>query len=163
MFCDLQGSTALSQRLDPEVLRNVIREYQEVCLRAVSRFEGYIAKYLGEGLLIYFGYSTAHEDDPQGAVRAGLAILEGKKGLNTRLKAEQDSELVVRIGVHTGLVVAGEVGGGDTIEELAIVGETPNIAARLQEAAEPNSLVISGITAALIQGFFKPKAWVHTH
>ena len=92
-----------------------------------------------------------------------MAILEGKKGLNTRLKAEQDSELVVRIGGHTGLVVAGEVGGGDTIEELAIVGETPNIAARLQEAAEPNSLVISGITAALIQGFFKPKAWVHTH
>jgi len=154
MFCDLQGSTALSQQLDPEDLREVIRSYQEVCAGAVSRFEGHIAKYLGDGLLIYFGYPQAHEDDPQRAVRAGLAILEDMGRHNTSLKADKDLELTVRIGVHTGLVVAGEMGGGDTIESLAIVGETPNIAARLEGAAEPNSVAISDITAKLVQGFF---------
>lgn len=154
MFCDLQGSTALSQQLDPEELRDVIRSYQEVCAGAVARFEGHIAKYLGDGLLIYFGYPQAHEDDPQRAVRAGLAILEDMGALNTRLEADKNLELAVRIGVHTGLVVAGEMGGGDTVESLAIVGETPNIAARLQEAAESNSVVISNITANLVQGFF---------
>ncbi|MCH7712060.1 MAG: AAA family ATPase [Chloroflexi bacterium] len=158
MFCDLQGSTALSQQLDPEDLREVIRGYQEVCAGAVSRFEGHIAKYLGDGLLIYFGYPQAHEDDPQRAVRGGLAILEDMEALNTRLKADKDIELAVRIGVHTGLVVAGEMGGGDTIETLAIVGETPNIAARLQEAASPNSVVVSDVTANLVQGFFVHKA-----
>ena len=154
MFCDLQGSTALSQRLDPEVLRDVIRSYQDVCAQAVSRFEGHIAKYLGDGLLIYFGYPQAHEDDPQRAIRAGLAILEDMVPLNSRLKSDKDLELTVRIGVHTGLVVAGEMGGGDTVEELAIVGETPNIAARLEGAAEPDSMAISDITANLVQGFF---------
>ena len=154
MFCDLQGSTALSQQLDPEELRDVIRSYQEVCAGAVGRFEGHIAKYLGDGLLIYFGYPLAHEDDPQRGVRAGLAILEDMEGLNARLKADKDLELTVRIGVHTGLVVAGEMGGGDTVEELAIVGETPNIAARLEGAAEPNSVTISDVTANLVQGFF---------
>ena len=106
------------------------------------------------GLLIYFGYPQAHEDDPQQAVRAGLAILEDMVGLNTRLKTDKALELAVRIGIHTGLVVAGERGGGDTLETLAIVGETPNIAARLQEAAEPNSVVISDTTTNLVQGFF---------
>jgi len=154
MFCDLQGSTALSQELDPEELRDVIRSYQEVCAAAVSRFDGHIAKYLGDGLLVYFGYPQAHEDDPQRAVRAGLDILQNMDGLNTRLREEKALELAVRIGVHTGLVVAGEMGGGDTVESLAVVGETPNIAARLQEAAEPNSVVISDITANLVQGFF---------
>ncbi|MCI0902139.1 MAG: AAA family ATPase [Chloroflexi bacterium] len=154
MFCDLQGSTALSQQLDPEVLRDVIRGYQEVCAGAVSRFEGHIAKYLGDGLLVYFGYPQAHEDDPQRAVRAGLAILEDMVALNTQLRSEKDLELTVRIGIHTGLVVAGEMGGGDTLEELAIVGETPNIAARIEGAALPNSVVVSNITANLIQGFF---------
>ena len=154
MFCDLQGSTALSQQLDPEELRDVIRSYQEVCAGAVTRFEGYIAKYLGDGLLIYYGYPQAHEDDPQRAVRSGLAILERMTALNERLRAENGLELAVRIGVHTGLVVAGEMGSGDALESLAIVGETPNVAARLQEAAEPNTLVISDATAKLIQGFF---------
>ena len=154
MFCDLQGSTALSQQLDPEDLRDVIRSYQEVCANAVGRFEGYIAKYLGDGLLIYFGYPQAHEDDPQRAVRSGLAIIEEMSALNDRLRRENGLELTVRIGVHTGLVVAGEMGGGDTLEPLAIVGETPNIAARLQEVAEANSLVISDVTANLVQGFF---------
>ena len=154
MFCDLQGSTALSQQLDPEVLRDVIRSYQEVCAGAVGRFEGHIAKYMGDGLLVYFGYPQAHEDDPQRAVRAGLAILQDMDPLNARLNAEKGFELTVRIGIHTGLVVAGEMGGGDTLEELAIVGETPNVAARIEGAALPNSVVVSNITASLIQGFF---------
>ena len=154
MFCDLQGSTSLSQQLDPEELRDVIRSYQEVCAGAVSRFDGYIAKYLGDGLLIYFGYPQAHEDDPQRAVRSGLGIIEDISALNDRLRDEKGLELVVRVGVHTGLVVAGEMGSGDTLETLAIVGETPNIAARLQETAEPNTVVISDVTANLIQGFF---------
>ena len=106
MFCDLQGSTALSQQLDPEELRDVIRSYQEVCAGAVGRFEGHIAKYLGDGLLIYFGYPQAHEDDPQRAVRAGLVILENMGELNTNLRADKDLELAVRIGVHTGLLAA---------------------------------------------------------
>ena len=154
MFCDLQGSTALSQQLDPEELRDVIRGYQEVCAAAVGRFEGHIAKYLGDGLLVYFGYPQAHEDDPQRAVRAGLGILDNMGELNARLRDDNQLELAVRIGVHTGLVVAGEMGGGETLEALAIVGETPNIAARLQETAEPNTVVISDVTATLVQGFF---------
>ena len=153
MFCDLQGSTALSQQLDPEELRDVIRGYQEVCAGAVGRFEGHIAKYLGDGLLVYFGYPQAHEDDPQRAVRAGLAILQDMGPLNARLKSDKDLELTVRIGIHTGLVVAGEMGGGDTLEELAIVGETPNIAARIEGAAEPDGIAISDVTASLVQGF----------
>ncbi len=148
------GGRGDGQQLDPEDLREVIRGYQEVCAGAVGRFEGHIAKYLGDGLLIYFGYPQAHEDDPQRAVRAGLAILADMGGLNAQLKADKDLELVVRIGVHTGLVVAGEMGGGDTVEELAIVGETPNIAARLEGAAEPNTVAISDITANLVKGFF---------
>ena len=154
MFCDLQGSTALSQQLDPEVLRDVIRSYQEVCAGAVARFEGHIAKILCDGLLIYFGYPQAREDDPQRSIRTGLAILEDMLVLNTRLRRDNDLELTVRIGVHTGLVVAGEMGGGDTLESLAIVGETPNIAARLEGAAEPNTVVISDVTAKLVQGLF---------
>ena len=154
MFCDLQGSTALSQQLDPEELRDAIRGYQEVCAGAVGRLDGHIAKYLGDGLLVYFGYPQAHEDDPQRTVRAGLAILQDMTPLNARLKSEKDLELTVRIGIHTGSVVAGEMGGGDTLEELAIVGETPNIAARIEGAALPNSVVVSDITANLIRGFF---------
>ena len=154
MFCDLQGSTSLSQQLDPEDLREVIRSYQEVCAGAIARFEGHIAKYLGDGILICFGYPQAHEDDPQRAVRSGLAILGDMKALNYHLKADKGLELTVRIGVHTGLVVAGEMGSGGALEHMAIVGETPNIAARLQEAAEPNTVVVSDITANLIQGFF---------
>jgi class 3 adenylate cyclase/tetratricopeptide (TPR) repeat protein len=154
MFCDLQGSTALSQQLDPEELRDVLRGYQDVCAQAISRFEGHIAKYLGDGLLAYFGYPQAHEDDPQRAVRAGLSIVEEMQGLNARLREDKNIELAVRLGIHTGLVVAGEMGGGETREAMAIVGDTPNIAARLQEAAGPNSLVVSDVTFRLIEGFF---------
>src|SRR5712692_8808401 len=162
MFCDLVGSTALSQQLDPEELREVVRTYQETCAAVIARFEGHLAKYLGDGLLVYFGYPVAHEDDAQRAVRAGLELLMELPHLNARLQptvgAHSRAPLQIRIGIHTGLVVAGEMGGGDTREPLAIVGETPNIAARLQELAAPNSVVLSAATYRLIQGYFECQA-----
>jgi class 3 adenylate cyclase/tetratricopeptide (TPR) repeat protein len=153
MFCDLVGSTALSVQLDPEVLREVVRQYQESCAEAVNRYDGYIAQYLGDGLLIYFGYPRAHEDDAHRAVRAGLGIMEEMDRLNARLRSSVGVQLAVRVGIHTGLVVVGEMGGGPKHELLAL-GETPNIAARLQNLAEPNTLVISGATFRLIRGYF---------
>jgi class 3 adenylate cyclase/predicted ATPase len=155
MFCDLVGSTALSEQLDPEELREVIRAYQEACAAVIARFEGHLAKYLGDGLLVYFGYPVAHEDDAQRAVRAGLGIVEAIQELPLPLNVRLQQPLCVRIGIHTGLVVAGEMGGGDTREPLAIVGETPNIAARLQELAAPNRVVLSAATYRLIQGYFE--------
>ncbi len=159
MFCDLVGSTALSARLDPEELREVIRAYRETCATVIRRFEGYLAKYIGDGLLVYFGYPLAHEDDAPRAVRAGLGIVEAIQHLNTRMPpivgAHSRAPLQVRLGIHTGLVVAGEMGVGDQPEPLAIVGETPNIAARLQEQTQPNSVVISPSTYRLVQGLFE--------
>ena len=131
LFCDLVESTALAARLDPEELREVVRAYQETCARVIERFDGHIAQYLGDGLLVYFGYPQAHEDDAQRAVRTGLGLVEAMGGLNARLQAEQAVRLAVRVGVHTGLVVVGEMGGGARREALAL-GETPNLAARLQ-------------------------------
>lgn len=154
MFCDLVGSTTLSERLDPEDMRNVLRAYQETCAEAVGRFDGHVAKYIGDGLLVYFGYPQAHEDDPQRAVRAGLGVIEGVAALNPRLGTEHGIELGVRVGIHTGLVVAGEMGGGATREQYAIVGETPNIASRLEGLAEPGTMVISDATHRLVDGFF---------
>jgi class 3 adenylate cyclase/predicted ATPase len=153
LFCDLVGSTALSAQLDPEDLREVVRAYQEVCAKVVARFEGHIAQYLGDGLLVYFGYPLAHEDDAQRAVRAGLGIVEALGQLHTRLTQERGVPLAVRLGIHTGLVVVGEVGGGTRQEQLAL-GETPNLAARLQGIAAPNTLVISAATFQLLGGFF---------
>jgi predicted ATPase/class 3 adenylate cyclase len=158
MFCDLVGSTALSEQLDPEELREVVRAYQAMCAEVIGRFDGHLAKYLGDGLLVYFGYPVAHEDDAQRAVRTGLDILAALPQLNARLQpileAHSRAPLQVRIGIHTGLVVAGEMGAGDTREPLAIVGETPNIAARLQEIAKPNTVVLSAATQRLVQGLF---------
>jgi TOMM system kinase/cyclase fusion protein len=153
LFCDLVDSTALSSQLDPEDLRAVVRAYQEVCAKVIARFEGHIAQYLGDGLLVYFGYPLAHEDDAQRAVRAGLGIVEALGQLNTRLTHERGVSLAVRLGIHTGLVVVGEVGGGTRQEHLAL-GETPNLAARLQGLAAPNTLVISATTFQLLGGFF---------
>src|SRR5712691_5883059 len=153
MFCDLVGSTALSTQLDPEELREVVRAYQQMCAQVISRFDGHLAKYLGDGLLVYFGYPMAHEDDAQRAVRAGLGIVGAIHELplqNTQLR----KTLQVRIGIHTGLVVAGEMGSGDYREALAIVGETPNLAARIQGLAEPGTVVISTATQRLVQGYF---------
>jgi class 3 adenylate cyclase/tetratricopeptide (TPR) repeat protein len=153
MFCDLVDSTALARQLDPEDLREVVRAYQDTCAKVIARFEGHIAQYLGDGLLVYFGYPLAHEDDAQRAVRAGLGMIEALGQLNTRLTQERGVQLAVRLGVHTGLVVVGDVGGGTRQEQLAL-GETPNLAARLQSIAAPNTLVISAATFQLLGGFF---------
>jgi class 3 adenylate cyclase/predicted ATPase len=153
MFCDLVDSSALARQLDPEELREVVRAYQDTCAKVIARFAGHIAQYLGDGLLVYFGYPRAHEDDAQRAVRAGLGMVEALEQLNTRLERERGVQLTVRLGIHTGLVVVGEVGGGTRQEQLAL-GETPNLAARLQGIAAPNTLVISAATFPLLGGFF---------
>ena len=153
MFCDLVDSTRLAAQLDPEDLRDVVRAYQAACAEAVRRFGGHIAQYLGDGLLIYFGYPLAHEDDAPRAVHTALAILEAMQQLNSRLERERRVRLAVRLGIHTGLVVVGEIGGGDRQEQLAL-GETPNIAARLQSLAAPDTVVISAATQQLVQGLF---------
>ena len=157
LFCDLVDSTVLASQLDPEELREVVRAYQEACAKVITRFEGHIAQYLGDGLLVYFGYPLAHEDDAQRAVRAGLGIVEALGQLNTRLAQERGMHLAVRLGIHTGLVVVGEVGGGTRQEQLAL-GETPNLAARLQGLAASNTVVISTATWQLLGGFFACQA-----
>src|SRR5215510_5115526 len=130
MFCDLVGSTPLAEKLDPEDLRQVILAYQQTCAEQIGRFEGYLARYVGDGLLVYFGYPQAHEDYAPRAIRAGLGIVAALPELNARLQHTvgvlHDSPLHVRIGVHTGLVVVGDMGGGDYRDPPAIVGETPN-------------------------------------
>ncbi len=154
MFCDLAESTQLSQQLDPEDLRDVIRAYQETAVAVIQRFGGYPAQYLGDGLLLYFGWPQAHEDDAQRGVRAGLGIVETlTTTLNPRLEREHGVRLAVRIGLHTGPVVVGEMGGGGRHEQLAL-GETTNIAARLEGLAAPNTVVISTVTARLVAGVF---------
>jgi predicted ATPase/class 3 adenylate cyclase len=153
LFCDLVDSTALSSQLDPEDLREVVRAYQDTCAQVIVRYEGHIAQYLGDGLLVYFGYPLAHEDDAQRAVRAGLRMVEAMGQLNTRLARERGVQLAVRLGIHTGLVVVGEIGGSGRQEQLAL-GETPNIAARFQGLAAPDTVVISEATLRVIQGYF---------
>jgi class 3 adenylate cyclase len=153
LFCDLVDSTVLARQLDPEELREVVRAYQAACAKVISRYEGHIAQYLGDGLLVYFGYPQAHEDDAQRAVHAGLGMIEAIGQLNTRLGSAQGVQLAVCLGVHTGLVVVGEVGGSTRQAQLAL-GETPNLAARLQGMAAPNTLVVSAATLQLLQGFF---------
>ena len=153
LFCDLVDSTALASQLDPEDYREVVRAYQDACAKVIARFEGHIAQYLGDGLLVYFGYPRAHEDDAQRAVRAGLGMVEAIGLLNTHLTPVRGVQLAVRLGIHTGLVVVGDVGGGGRQEQLAL-GETPNLAARLQTLAAPNTLVISAATWQLLGGFF---------
>src|SRR6266851_4428552 len=153
LFCDLIDSTALAGRLDPEDYREVVRADQDTCAEVIQRFEGHIAQYLGDGLLVYFGYPQAHEDDAQRAVRTGLGMVEAMDTLNRRLGQRQGVRLAVRIGIHTGLVVVGEMGSGGRQEQLAL-GETPNIAARLQGLAAPDTVVISAATAHLIHGYF---------
>jgi len=154
MFCDLVGSTPLSERLDPEELREVIHDYQSICARVIRRFDGNIARYLGDGLLVYFGYPASHEDDAQRAVRSGLGILEAMNRLNMRLGQKLMVNLQIRLSIHTGIVVAGDIDENEQLESDAIVGDTPNIAARLQKLAEPDTLVISSTTYRLIEGYF---------
>jgi class 3 adenylate cyclase/predicted ATPase len=154
MFCDLAGSTALSERLDPEELRQVLQAYQRTCADVVARYEGHIAKYIGDGLLVYFGYPHAHEDDAARAVHAGLELVTEVARLNDRRSVGPPVDLQVHLGIHTGLVVAGEMGAGETREALAIVGDTPNLAARLEGLAEPGTILISESTLALVEGLF---------
>jgi len=153
MFCDLVDSTRLSSQLDPEDWRDVVRQYQQVCTNVIQRYDGHIAQLLGDGLLVYFGYPQAHEDDAQRAVRTGLGILAALGDLNQGLQQAKGIQLAIRIGIHTGLVVVGAMGGGGRQEQLAL-GETPNVAARIQGLAAPNSLVVSSATYRLIQGYF---------
>jgi class 3 adenylate cyclase/tetratricopeptide (TPR) repeat protein len=154
LFCDLVGSTALSGQLDPEDLREVLRAYRETCAAVITRFGGNLDKFLGDGALVCFGYPQAHDDDPQRAVRAALGIVEAMTRVNTHLAQTCGVQLAVRIGIHTGLVVAGTLGVGETRDPQAIVGEAPNLAARLQELATPNTVVCSAATARLVDGYF---------
>jgi predicted ATPase/class 3 adenylate cyclase len=153
LFCDLVSSTQLSGQLDPEDLRAVVCAYQEAAAEVIQPYEGHIAQYLGDGLLVYFGYPTAHEDEARRAVHTGLGIIQAIATLNTRLAAQYGVPLAVRLGIHTGPVVVGVMGGGGRHEHLAL-GETPNIAARLQALAPANAVVISAVTARLVQGTF---------
>ncbi len=153
MFCDLVGSTQLSEQLDPEDFRQILHVYQDTCVYVVNQFEGHIAQYLGDGVLIYFGYPEAHEDDAQRAIRCGLEILSELERLNELQTQFKGITLAVRIGIHTGLVVVGEMSRDKTHGRLAL-GNTPNIAARLQALADPNTIVISQETYRLVNNFF---------
>jgi class 3 adenylate cyclase/predicted ATPase len=157
MFCDLVGSTQLSRSLDPEDLRDVVHQYRDACAAAINRYEGTVAQYQGDGILVYFGYPVAHEDDARRAVEAGLDVLRVVNELNERLRAERDVTLAVRVGVHTGLAVVGDVGGANRTERLA-QGDTPNIGARMQSLAEPNTMVMSEFTHRLVSGFFRTES-----
>lgn len=153
MFCDLVGSTELSTRLDPEDLREIIRDFQETCAEIIARFEGYIAQYLGDGILVYFGYPRGHENDAERATLSGLGIIEALAGFEP--KNANDIKPAVRIGIATGLVVVGEIIGEGSAKEMTGVGETPNIAARLQALAKPNTMVIGSATHELIETEFR--------
>jgi predicted ATPase/class 3 adenylate cyclase len=157
IFCDVVDSTKLSSQLDPEEYREVVRAYQRVCIDIIQRYDGHIAQLLGDGLLVYLGFPQAHEDDAQRAVRAGLGMLAALGDLNTRLQQAKGIQLAIRIGIHTGLVVVGEMGGQGRQEQLAL-GEVPNVASRIQGLAEPDTLVISADTYRLIQGYFECQA-----
>jgi predicted ATPase/class 3 adenylate cyclase len=151
MFADLVGSTALAARMDPEDLREVISAYQKCVAETVRRFDGFVAKYMGDGVLVYFGYPQAHEHDAERAVRAGLHLVEVVPKLTTVAAVP----LQVRIGIATGLVVVGDLIGAGAAQEQAVVGETPNLAARLQALAEPGAVVIAASTRTLIGGLFE--------
>ena len=149
MFCDLVGSTDLASRLDPEDMADIIRAYQAAATTIIRRFDGYIAKFMGDGIVVYFGFPHAQEKDVERAVRTGLAILEAMPGLNAEIGSAKKAKLAVRIGVATGLVMVGETIGTGAGAEKTVVGETPNLAARLQSLAKPDSIVLSAVTRNL--------------
>jgi class 3 adenylate cyclase len=149
MFSDLVGSTSLSARMDPEDLREVISAYQKSVAEIVQSFGGFVAKYMGDGVLVYFGYPQAHEDDAERAVRAALELVAAVGGLKTH------AALQTRVGIATGLVVVGDLIGSGASQEQAIVGETPNLAARLQGIAEPDRVVIADSTRKLLGNLFE--------
>jgi class 3 adenylate cyclase len=151
MFCDLVGSTAMSAGLDPEDMREVIRVYQDACSGAVARYDGFVAKFMGDGVLAYFGFPRAHEEDAERAVRAGLDITSVVAKLETRA----NENLKVRVGIATEIVVVGDLVGQGSAQEQAVVGESPNLAARLQALAEPGTVVIAESTRRLLGGAFE--------
>jgi class 3 adenylate cyclase/tetratricopeptide (TPR) repeat protein len=150
MFCDLVGSTALSARLDPEDMWEVIRAYRAACASVIAAYDGVIARFVGDGILVYFGYPRAHEDDAERAVRAGLDIISAVRQLKTRA----DEQVEIRIAIATGLVVVGDLISGAASEEQATVGDTPNLAARLQSLAEPGAVVVAASTRRLLGDLF---------
>ena len=150
MFVDLVGSTALSTRLDPEEMREVIQAYQNAVAGEITRLEGHVAKFMGDGVLAYFGWPVAHEDEPERAVRAGLAATAAV----ARLTAPGGEPLAARAGIATGLVVVGDLIGEGAAQEEAVVGETPNLAARLQALAGPGAVVVAGATRRLLGQLF---------
>jgi class 3 adenylate cyclase len=154
MFCDVVGSTALSHENDPELVREVLRTYQSTCDQAVRRYDGRIARYIGDGILAYFGHPVAHEDDARRGVKAGLDLLGALRPVIAEIRARYGVELAVRAAVHTGVVVLGDMGSDITPDRDAIVGDTPNLASRLQDHAAPGSLVISEQTFELVRGWF---------
>jgi class 3 adenylate cyclase len=154
MFCDVVGSTTLSREHDAEVVREVLRTYQSTCDQAVRRYEGRISRYVGDGVLAYFGHPVAHEDDARRAVKAGLDLLEALRPVTEEVRARYEVELAIRVAVHTGVVVLGDMGTEITPDRDAIVGDTPNLASRLQDHAAPGTLVISQQTYDLVRGWF---------
>jgi class 3 adenylate cyclase/tetratricopeptide (TPR) repeat protein len=154
MFCDLVGSTALSTGMDPEDLRDVITSFQNRCSAAIRRYDGFLAKYMGDSILVYFGYPRAHEDEAERSVRAGLDIVDAMVQLNAVVPRPPGVELAVRIGIATGPVIVGDQIGEGTASETAVVGETPNLAARLQALAQPNQIVVSAATRAMLGDHF---------
>jgi class 3 adenylate cyclase len=156
MFCDLVGSTVLSTQLDPEDYHTVVQRYHQTCEAVVRQYEGFVPQHLGDGLLVYFGYPTAHEEEAQRAVRAALGIIEAIQQLSFPT-IQLPQPVQVRIGIHTGLVVIGEIGNTEKREMLAL-GETPNLAARIQGIAAINTVAISGTTQRLAPGVFEYQA-----
>jgi len=155
MFCDMVGSTALSEQFDPEDLRDIIAAYRETCARVVEHYDGFVARYIGDGILVYFGYPKAHEDDAERAVRTGLEIVRTISTQSEELPGPLGVAPAVRIGIATGLVVVGDMIGEGTEERDSAVGETPNLAARLQAMAPPNCVVIASSTQSLLSAKFE--------
>ena len=156
LFADLVGSTELSQRFDPEDYREIVRAYHQAAEAVVARFDGHIAQYLGDGVVVYFGWPRAHGDDAERAVRAGLALLDALAEVNRTIP--DDRRIAARVGVHTGPVVIGEIGGG-THREIAALGATPNVAARVQSLGEPNSILMTAQPINLRRDYSSPRSW----
>lgn len=153
MFCDLVGSTALSRSMDPEDLLDVYRHFRDACTDIIASYGGHVSRFMGDGILVLFGYPAAHENDPERAAHAALAITQAVSAL--RIPHHDDLRLSVRVGLATGLVVAGDVIGEGASREEAIIGETPNLAARMQTLADPDTVIISDSTRMLLRDAFE--------
>jgi class 3 adenylate cyclase len=150
MFCDLVGSTAVASRLDPEDMRDVIGAYQQCIAETIDQYDGFVGRYMGDGVMAYFGYPQAHEDDAERAVRAGLGTIEAVGRLDVK-----SVKLQTRVGIATGLVVVGDFIRAGSVQEQTVIGETPNLAARLQALAEPDAVVIAAGTHRLVGDLFE--------